>query len=301
MRVQVASALFVLSVPVLAGCPASVSPPASQFPDADAAIGRMRATVDGCVALQASAKVDHRGKEGRVRGNVEMMVAVPQSIRMDVVSPFGVDLATLTSNADRFALADLRDKRFYVGRSSACNLARLTGVPVPPPVLVDLLRGQAPVLVHGGAPATRIAWSSHGWYEVTITGANDTVEEMHLAPPPEDFAKPWSQQRVRVLYVVVRQGKDAWYDAELADHAPPGDWLRMATPRVDPDGIDPPIPVSGPVCSAELPRRIRVEVPWLEEDILFRYDQATWNPPIPQGQFDQPPRPGLVTTPVSCD
>jgi hypothetical protein len=282
----------------LAGCSAAVAPPRSPFPDAASAVSRMRATVAGCVALQANdAKIDHRGQQGRVRGNLSMFVAVPESIRMDVISPFGVTLATLASDGRHFSLADLRDNRFYVGRASACNLARLTGVPVPAPVLVDLLRGVAPVLVHPSPSQATIAWSSRGYYVMTITGADGNVEEVHLTPPPEDFAKNWSEQRVRVLSVEVRQRGDVWYRAELADHAR----APMAGPRVDPEGIDPPIPVSGPACQAELPKRIHVEVPWLAEDVLFRYEQVFWNPPLPHGLFEQQARPGLTTTPVTCD
>ena len=47
-------------------------------------------------------------------------------------------------------------------------------------------------------------------------------------------------------------------------------FAAMGKPRVDPDGIDPPVPVSGPVCQAELPRRIHVEVPGKDEDVQFR-------------------------------
>ncbi len=82
----------------------------------------MRATTECGTGVQASAKIDHFGKQGRVRGNLDMIVSQPARIRMDVFS-FGVSVATLTSDGKAFALADLRDKRFYVGRASACNRA----------------------------------------------------------------------------------------------------------------------------------------------------------------------------------
>ena len=89
------------------GC-ATVPPPASQLPSATAAIATMRATASRCTGLQAAAKIDHFGKEGRVRGDLLMFVAVPARLRMDIVSPFGVTLATLTSDGAHFALSDLR-------------------------------------------------------------------------------------------------------------------------------------------------------------------------------------------------
>ena len=71
--------------------------------------------------------------------------------------------------------------------------------------------------------------------------------------------------------------------------------------RVDPDGVDPPIPPSGPPCNAEIPRRIHVEVPGEEADVQFRYDDVRWNPPIPEGSFTQPPSDSMPTVPVTCD
>jgi hypothetical protein len=277
------------------GCP-STAPPASRFPSVEAAVDRMHAGQACGLAVQANAKIDHFGKQGRVRGDLLMMVAVPARIRMDAVSPFGVTLATLTSDGSRFALADLRDKRFYSGPAKACNIARLTTVPIPGPVLVDLLRGEAPVLKRGGAAGT-IQWNSSGYYVVTIPGTNNAVEEIHLVPRPEDFARPWAEQRVRILSVEVRQEGLVLYRAELADHAQ----AATAKPRVDPDGIDAPIPPSGPACDAELPRRIHVEVPGLKEDVLFRYEQVTWNPPLIRTVFTQPPQAGLAPVDVDCD
>ena len=279
---------------LLAGC-AAVPPPPSQLPDAASAIQRLRATGACEMALKAKAKLDHFGERGRVRGDLYMFAAVPARLRLDAISPFGVAVATLTSDGQSFALADLRDRRFYVGPASACNIARLTTVPLPAHVLVDLLRGQAPILKHD-SPGT-IAWSQDGYYVVTLYGTRDAIERLHLAPRPEDLGKPWDQQRMRLLDVVVWQKGVLLYHATLGDHhAAP-----MSPPLVDSMGLEPTLPPSGPVCEAEVPQRIHVEVPQLGEDVVFRYDDIKWNPPLPEGTFVQPPRDALSTTPVTCD
>ncbi len=87
------------------------------------------------------------------------------------------------------------------------------------------------------------------------------------------------------------------YHAALDDHA----GAPTAGPRVDPDNIDPPIPASGPVCDAEVPRRIHVEVPYPEADVRFTTTQLTWNPPLPEGTFVQPEPPAMRVQQVSCD
>jgi hypothetical protein len=273
-----------------------VPPPASPIPSAAAAIDRMRATSACGGAIFAGATIDHFGAQGRQRGDLLMFVALPARLRMDVVTPFGVTLATLTSDGERFALTDLRDKRFLVGPASACNIRRLTNVPLQGSVLVDLLRGQAPVLKHEPSAGT-IAWDTAGYYVVTIPSTRTASEEIHLAPRQEDLGKPWNLQRLRVVDVVVRQYDTVLYHVELGGHAA----AAMAKERVDPDNIDPPLPPSGPYCDAEVPRRIHVQVPRLHEDVLFRYNQLTWNPPLPEGTFQQAPPPGLPTVPVVCD
>jgi hypothetical protein len=291
-RLRAAAALaLALALP---GC--GSLPPASQPPSARAALDRLRATQDCGVGVQAAAKIDHFGQQGRVRGDLLLFAMWPARLRMDAVSPFGVTLATLASDGKDFSLSDLREKRFFVGPASACNIARLTTVAMPGHVLVSLLRGDAPVLKHDPANAT-LAWDRAGHYVVHIRGANQTEQEIALAPHPDDLALPWSKQRMRVKRVKVEQEGIVLYDAELDDHRA----AKTAKERVDPDGIDAPVPPSGPECAAELPRRMRMSVPGTESDVRFRYDDVTWNPPIVEGLFTQPVPGGLEIQRVTCE
>jgi hypothetical protein len=276
------------------GC--GTAAPPSKVPTPRAAIDRVVATQDCGRGIHAAAKIDHFGKGGRVRGDLLAFAVWPAFLRMDVVSPFGVTLATLTSDGENFTLYDLRDKRFLYGPASACNIARLTSVPIPAHVLVSLLRGEAPVLKHAPEDMT-IRWDSSGYYVVTIRGANQTEETIKVAPHPDDFNRPWEQQRMRLLEVEMKQEGIVLYHAKLEGHRA----AAMDKPRIDPDGIDPPIPVSGPTCTAELPRTIHVEVPGKDADVLFRYENVTWNPPLPEGTFTQPVPPGVNVERVTCE
>jgi hypothetical protein len=289
--------LLATAMPIVAACGcANLSPPPSSPPTADAALTRMHATFACGNGVQGNAKFDLFGEHGRGRGDLMLFAARPARIRLDIVSPFGVALATLTADGARFALADLREKHFYVGPASACNIARLTAVPVPGHVLVDLLRGEAPVLRH--APqATTIAWSPKGYWVLIIPSSSDAREEIHLAPRPDDWTKPWDQQRMRVLDVRVEQQQYVLYHAELSDHA----GAPTAGPREDPDNLAPPVPPSGPPCDAEIPRKIRMEVPDPEADVRFQYQELKWNPPLPKGTFEQPPPPGMRAEQVNCE
>jgi hypothetical protein len=270
------------------------SPPPSLFPDGEAALARMRATYECSRGVTAEAKLDYIGPGGRIRGNVLYLAGSPARLRLDLFSPFGAVLSTLTSDGASFRLADVRQREFFRGPANACNMARFTRIKLPPAVLVDLFRGEAPVLKHAGAPAQG-AWETDR-YVVRVAGAHGAMERIELEPLPADFARPWAEQRVRVLGVAVEQQGVPLYSVTMADHVK----AVTAPPRVDPDGLDPPLMPSGPACEAELPRRVHIEVPAEDHDLVLSVVEAAHNPPLPPGVFSQDEQPGMRTRHSPC-
>jgi hypothetical protein len=259
-------------------------PPPSQFPTARAALERLHATSACARGVSAESKLDYIGSGGRIRADVLYVTAAPDRVRFDVVSPFGAMLSTLSANGRNFSFANLRERQFIHGPANACNLARFTRVPLAPHALLDLLRGDAPVLVHRPEQAT-IAWEGSR-YVVRLESTRGARQELELEPVPDDFERPWSEQRVRVIGVSVEQLGVPLYAIDLDDHAP----VRTAPPRVDPDGLEPPIPPSGPECSIELAHRIHIQVPSGDHDLVLALKSAVLNPPLPSGVFE-PERP----------
>ncbi|HEY3593134.1 MAG TPA: hypothetical protein VGL13_04650 [Polyangiaceae bacterium] len=278
------------------GC-RSVAPPPSRFPSAADALSRMKATYACERGVKGEARIDHFSERGRVRGKLLLFAIKPDRLRFDVVSPppFNSIISTLTADAGQFALSDVRERTFYEGPASACNIARLTAVPLEAHALVGLLGGQAPLLVHRDADLT-IDWNGGGYYAIRIPSTRGALEEVRLAPTPNDFDKPWAAQRMRVLDVRVLQQGVELYHASLDDHAP----ASTAPPQVDPDGVDPPILPSGPACTVEVPRKIHIEVGEGDQDMLFRYDEVKLNPPLPAGVFEQTVAGGMDTQHVDC-
>ena len=247
-RSRRAARAAVVALPLATAC-CGTPPPASKFPTADDALGRMHQSYACVNGVQGVAKIDHRSpKTGRIRGELQLLAVNPDRVRFDVES-FGVVLYTLASNGDRFQMNDVKQRQFLVGPAKPCNLARLTQVPVPGHALVSLLRGEAPVLKHGPTDAT-IEWDDGGFYKVVVASDNQSTEEIHLEVRPDDFERPWNQQRLRVTRVSVAQQGLALYEAELSRH----EGAKSAPAREDPDGLDAPIPPSGGACDAELPR-----------------------------------------------
>jgi len=270
------------------------SPPASRFPSAEALLSRLREEQACSRGLSGEGKLDYFGKEGRVRGSILFMMSSPDRVRLDVISPFGATISTLTSNGNAFSLYDLRQKVFLHGPANACNLAQFTHVPMPPHALVSLLRGEPPLLSHAPTSAS-LSWEG-GRYVVRIASAHAATEEVAIALADDDYDKPYAQQRLELSSVEVKQQGYVLYRAELADHVA----AATAPPRSDPDGIEADVPPSGPECRARLPRRLHLEVPAEEQDLLLSVSEIAHNPPLRAGAFEQRPPSGVMVRSSPC-
>lgn len=268
--------------------------PASRFPSPQLAIDSMRASVACSRGLTGEGTFDYFGDEGRVRAKTLYIVARPSRLRFDVISPLGGVLSTLTSDGEDFAFYDLRERQFLVGPADECNLEQALEVPLPPEALGQLLTGQAPILVHRPEQA-RLDWES-GAYVLRVESEHGASEEVHLVPRDEDWSRPWQEQRLRVLEVRVSQQGLVLYEARLDEHRA----ASTAAPRIDPDGLEPEVPPSGPSCDAELPRRIRFLVPGAGRDIIFLQREVRHNPPLVPGMFEQLPPAGVRVRRSGC-
>jgi hypothetical protein len=270
------------------------APPASRFPDARSLLSRLHEQQSCSRGLAGEGKLDYFGKEGRVRGTVLFMASSPDRVRLDVVSPFGATISTLTSDGKDFSLLDLRQKLFLRGPANACNLSQFTRVPMPPHALVSLLRGEAPLLSHSAADAT-LSWEG-GRYLVRIQSKHAATEEIAISPRDADFDKPYAEQQLSLESVAVRQQSYVLYRAELEQH----DATATAPPSADPDGIEPDVPPSGPACEARAPRRLHLEVPAEEQDLVLSISELAHNPPLRPGVYTQRPPGGVVVRSSPC-
>ena len=268
--------------------------PASLFPTAQDAITRMREGHACSRGLTGEGRFDYLGDEGRVRARSLYVVARPASIRFDVMSPVGGVLSTLTSDGRQFALSDLRERQFVLGPADECNVERALRVPIPPAALGELLTGQAPILVHRPEQAT-LSWEG-GSYRLSIQSEVQASEEVRLVPRDEDWQRPWQEQQLRVTEVRVSQQGLVLYEAALEEHRA----ATLAAPRVDPDGLEPDVPPSGPACSAEVPRKIRFVVPGSGRDIVLLQNEVQHNPPLVEGLFSQEPPAGSRVQRAAC-
>lgn len=276
-------------------CVFSSCPPPSKIPTPRAALDRMQELHSCSRALRGEARFDSFDEEGRVRAKTLFLMARPESVRFEVLSPLGTSMATLTADGKAFALLDQEQRQFFMGPANQCNVQRFLKVPIPPAALVQLFSGEAPILVHEPEQA-QMAFEG-GAYVIRIDSKHDAHQTIVLEPAPEDWNLPWQQQRLRVTEVAVEQKGVELYRASLKEHQP----AKMAESRRDPDGLMPEVPPSGPVCRAELPRRVRFVVPVADRDVVFEHQKVQHNPPLSQGAFRQPIPEGVTIRPSDCE
>lgn len=129
-------------VALLGGCSLFRGAPAGvQATSASALLESLAARRAATTTLRARARVK-AGLAG-VWAREAVLVRRPASVRMDVMSPFGLALAVGTAGPALWVYPPSRGVR-YEGDASAANLARFLGAPVTVPDLVDILLGVAP-------------------------------------------------------------------------------------------------------------------------------------------------------------
>jgi len=270
----------------LLGCQAR---PRVLFPTAESALSRLRENGACSKAVQGEAALSFSGDGRRLNGRVLFLAARPDKLRLDAFSSFGVTLSTLTSDGQNFGLYSLEDKTFFYGPARTCNVRRFTRVPAPPFALVELFRGQPPVLQHQPGQAS-IGYQSpllgSGYYQILVTGAHQAAEELRLGVHPDDLERPLAEQRLRLLRVEVMQAKRTLYKVDLSGHATAKNAPITLSAEERALGALPP-PASGPACEAELPRAIQFFVPESGYELGFRSEEIWHNPPLGPDVFSQ--------------
>jgi Domain of unknown function (DUF4292) len=225
-------------------------------------------------SLRAEAKVDQRGKEGRVKGRVLMFVERPNHVRFDAMTQFGPALV-LSSDGDTFALSDYKEKRFLSGPACERNIARLIGVAISGEAVTRVLLGDLPELT---ATSETVACSGRGGYAVERRGQDGARQSIELAVNEADLAKPPGEQRseLRAVTFFNRDNKRL-YQVRYEDYKTLGK-----------DG-------------ARLPFTVRIEDFTNGSDAVLRFQSIDLNVRVPEGAFVQSAGPGLSLEQVSCD
>jgi len=247
----------------------------------------------GCgAATRAAATLTLVSPTASFRGDAHLLVAHAARLRLEVQTTFGVALLQLAAD-DAMAAVDPRNRVFSEGPNDACTLHAWLGLPIPPELLVTVLRGAVPVIEH---ERSSLAWADDGAWVLTFEGQG-LVQTVELTVPPERREAAWDEQRFDVRAAEVRFGRRVLWRLETDKHAP----APLAPPLVDPDGLDEPVPPSGPACEATLPRRVVLALPERNASLRLDLRDVTWNPPLLPSSFRMSVPDGFRTERLRCE
>ncbi len=270
----------VIAALALTGCPGRPCP-TYPFRDPAAALTHYREMRRPIRVMRAEARVDRRGAEGRIRGTVLMFVERPDEVRFDAMTQFG-PAAILTSDGQRFALMDLRENRYFEGPTCPANIERLLGIRFGGEEVTRFLLGETPRIEAEESDVR----CQNGTYVVTLHAPDGRRQELALEVRSQDLtAQPEAQQlRLMRSEVFAASGETEW--------------------RVTFDDyrfVEDPTDTAQPRRGVMMPFTLRFEDPRRNTDTLVRFQRIDLNVEVPEGTFQQEPRPGLSVELVSCD
>jgi hypothetical protein len=205
-----------------------------------------------------------------------MFVERTPRVRFDVMTQFG-PIAILTSDAQRFDFADLREQRYMTGATCPKNIARLLGVPLTVDETARFLLGATPLIV---AKTQSIAWNDDGFYRVVLRAGDGMHQELDFGVYASDVGLAADAQRLFLLRTELYSASGATiWRVSYAGHE-----ARKA------DGKDVMVPFS-----------VHVEGPKAKSDTLIKFKEIKLNPSIPAEAFVQSARPGMEIEEASCD
>jgi len=283
------------------GC-TSFAPPKSPLPDAKSAVARLDATYAKVTGIRGNAKIDYLGDKGRVKGELKLLASAPDKLRIAISASVVGSAGEVASDGVRFWAGDKANGRYITGLAKPCNIARITQVPLASRELVPMLWGMRPDLPQK-VTCDSVKWNGDGGFYVVALGHETTsptepkLHELRMTPWPEDLDKPWAEQRMRLLGVLAWRDDALVYRVTMADHQK----TATAKPIVDPDGLSDDILPSGPDVEVDVPRKIHVEVPAKKSDVIFKYEEAFVNPPLPKDVFKLYMPPGVPVDEATCD
>jgi outer membrane lipoprotein-sorting protein len=248
--------------------------PIERFTDARAALARHASLREGVRSIRAEARVEQRGRQGRVRGTVYAFVERPDRVRFDVMTQLGA-AAILTSDGRRFQLVDLREHRYLVGPTCPENIARLLGIALDATEVTRVLLGDAPSAIDDGT----LECGGEG-YIVRRTTPEGGFEELELAVPRDDRARPPAEQRLELRR------------AERFDAS------GRSTVRITLDEYQ---TVEGGGARVSMPHSVRVVDRPRGADTLVRFRRIDLNVDVPGDAFVQAEPSGLPPELVTCD
>jgi hypothetical protein len=193
------SLIFALLMPACASCQRG-APVGGVITNPSQVTAVLSARATQVRALRAHGSADQFGRNGRVRGEVSIVVQAPDKVRFDMFA-FGTLVSSLVTDGVRFGL--LQGTTYAVGPARACAAQRLAGIPLEAREIAAVLTGGLPEL---GTPVGPVRWED-GHYVLDLRMPDSRTNRVELELPDEQRSLPPAQQTPRVSRMVMRDAR----------------------------------------------------------------------------------------------
>jgi hypothetical protein len=215
-------ALALVAAGLLAGCVRG-APRGGLITDPGRITGLLAARAARVRALRAHGSADVFNREGRKRGDVDLVVGAPDRVRFDIFG-FGALFFSLVSDGQRFGL--FQGRQYVVGPARACAARQIAGIALEAREIAAALSGGVPAL---GTPVGPVRWEE-GRYVLDLRAPDANTARIELELPSEQNELPPARQTPRVVRVVLRDRDGVRADIRYESH-------RIVQGEVFPDRV----------------------------------------------------------------
>jgi hypothetical protein len=230
------TALFALLALGTASCGARQARPDDALSDGAALLDATSARASQLYATRIRAEADVYLSGGRVRVTEALLVDRPDQVRLETISPMRTTMSVLVLGGGDLAFYDLDGGAFYVGDSSAENVATFAPIELGAADIVRLVLGDLPIDALGAATeAWDVRWDRRrGRYEVVVPATGDAHYELGITHDPFVLTHVSRHDGRRITWSWDGRGLQTYASTDGLEHVAPSR-MRFQIRRNDVD------------------------------------------------------------------
>lgn len=242
----------------LTACPQGVQRPENGPTEPAAVVARLAERGRALTSLSGLLALEVWRKDERVRLRQLLLVARPDRVRVDTLSPFDAPLAMMATDGKTLTIYSLENKRYEQGPATPAHLARLLRLPLTGEELTSVLSGGVPLPENA---RSSLDWDAEAGAYVLDLVAGARRQRIHLEP-----------EALRMVALRTYEGETLVFLGRFGDY----------------DGTGP----------TAVPRRMHFEVPAEGLRVDARFEDHSVNVVPPEDAFTIPPPRGIPVEPL---
>lgn len=126
---------------LLAGCGASKEISNERILSPERLITKLEANRRKVRTFSAAGTINIKNGNSTIESSIEVNIKKPDSVRVDVYGPFGIELAQILITRDNFLFYDAINKKAYKGKTDEAAIQKALKIDLPFDMLIDAFTG----------------------------------------------------------------------------------------------------------------------------------------------------------------